>query len=91
MNGSYLRMRQFSHGTNPDSDHGEFAYGASLSALGPVMLSNERLLNELNVPKGNPRRRTLIQCPNIVPCTSASRRRVPNCHASAGLVSSGDR
>ena len=53
---------------------GEFAYGASLSALGPVMLPNERLLNELNVPKGKPRMRTLIQCPDIVPCASASRR-----------------
>ena len=53
---------------------GEAACGASLSALGPVMLPNERLLNELNVPKGKPRMRPLIQCPDIVPCTSASRR-----------------
>ena len=53
---------------------GEFAYGLSLSALGPVMLPNERLLNELNVPKGKPRMRPLIRCPDIVPCASASRR-----------------
>ena len=53
---------------------GEFACGASLSALGPVMLPNERLLNELNVPKGKPRMRPLIQCPDIVPCASSSRR-----------------
>ena len=46
----------------------EVACGASLSTLGPVMLPNERLLNELNVPKGKPRMRTLIQCPDIVPC-----------------------
>ena len=52
----------------------EVACGASLSALGPVMLPNERLLNELNVPKGKPRMRPLIQCPDIVPCASASRR-----------------
>ena len=52
----------------------EVAYGASLSALGPVMLPNERLLNELNVPKGNPRMRTLFQFPEIVPCASSSRR-----------------
>ena len=60
------RMEQISIAT------GEFACGASLSALGPVMLPNARLLNELNVPKGNPRMRTLIQCPDIVPCASAS-------------------
>ena len=53
---------------------GEVAYGASLSALGPVMLPNGRLLNELNVPKGKPRMRPLIQCPDIVHCASASRR-----------------
>ena len=53
---------------------GEVAYGASLSALGPVMLPNARLLSELNVPKGKPRMRPLIQCPDIVPCASASRR-----------------
>ena len=41
---------------------GEVACGASLSALGPVMLPNERLLNELNVPKGKPRMRPLIPC-----------------------------
>ena len=52
----------------------EFAHGASLSALGPVMLPNERLLNELNVPKGKPRMRPLIRCPDIVPCASSSRR-----------------
>ena len=52
---------------------GEFAYGASLSALGPVMLPNARLLNELNVPKGKPRMRTLIQFPEVVvPCSPAS-------------------
>ena len=51
---------------------GEFAYGASLSALGPVMLPDAGLLSELNAPKGKPRMRTLIQCPDIVPCTSAS-------------------
>ena len=53
---------------------GEFACGASLSALGPVTLPNERLLNELNVPKGKPRMRTLLQFPEIVPCMRASRR-----------------
>ena len=53
---------------------GEFACGASLSALGPVVLPNERLLNELNVPKGKPRMRPLIQRPDIIPCASASRR-----------------
>ena len=46
----------------------EFAYGTSLSALGSVMLPNERLLNELNVPKGKPRMRTLIRCPEIDRC-----------------------
>ena len=51
----------------------EAAYGASLSALGPVMLPNDRLLNELNVPKGKPRMRPLIQRPDIVPCASAPR------------------
>ena len=54
---------------------GEFAYGASLSALGPVMLPNARLLSELNAPKGKPRMQTLFQFPEIVvPCSSASRR-----------------
>ena len=53
---------------------GEFACGASLSALGPVMLPDMGLLNELNAPKGKPRMRTLIQCPHIVPCASSSRR-----------------
>ena len=52
---------------------GEFACGASLSALGPVMLPNAGLLNELNVPKGKPRTRTLFQFPGIVPRTSSSR------------------
>ena len=56
---------------------GEVACGASLSALGPVMLSNERLLNELNVPKGKPRMRPLIQCPDIVSCASALRYTTP--------------
>ena len=52
---------------------GEFAYGASLSALGPVMLPDAGLLNELNVPKGNPRMRTLFQFPEIVHCASVRR------------------
>ena len=52
----------------------EVACGASLSALGPVTLPNERLLNELNVPKGKPRTRTLFQFQEIAPCASASRR-----------------
>ena len=59
---------------------GEFAYGASLSALGPVILPDAGLLSELNAPKGNPRMRTLFQFPEIVPCASASRRAgLPTC------------
>ena len=50
---------------------GEFACGASLSALGPVMLPNAGLLNELNVPKGKPRMRTLFRFLDNVCCSSA--------------------
>ena len=52
---------------------GEFACGASLSALGPVTPLNARLLNELNAPKGKPRMRTLFQIPDTVPLPPASR------------------
>ena len=68
----------------------EFAYGASLSALGPVMLPNAGLLNELNAPKGKPRMRTLFRFPEVVPCVSSSRRagfrtRMEPKQASGGL------
>ena len=57
----------------------EVAYGASLSALGPVMLPNERLLNELNVPKGKPRMRTLFQFPEVASCAPSSGASVSLC------------
>ena len=44
---------------------GEFACGASLSALGAIILPSARLSSELNAPKGKPRMRTLSRIPRL--------------------------
>ncbi|MDE0061751.1 MAG: hypothetical protein OXP09_12470, partial [Gammaproteobacteria bacterium] len=65
----------------------EFAYGASLSAHGHIILLYSRFSDELNAPKGKRRIRTLSRDSALFLPRGGPARRVPDAHGTILQIS----